>query len=229
MTATKPLSERSEEALRSAELLAACWEAGQLLEVGVRRLLEREVEVPLRPVAEKLRPLLVMQLHQRAREGAGLPPRRLERELADWTEARLRSLFGGMAAGTRELLAEGVEELERDYEARVEQMLTDLDQGHALPAELIRERLRAVPRREPSAPRLGFEPPRRLPRPPYLPGAPGRWLVRRAAEARLAAMVRTIAARLRSELGQGAAEAASAYRRDLRAAIEATLAEGRRR
>jgi hypothetical protein len=230
MAATRPLSDRSGEALRRAELLAACSEAEELLEVGLQRLLEQEVEAPLRPLPGKVAPLLAKELRWRAREGAGLPPRRLARELQGWTEQRLRTLFEAMAAGTEEIVAEGVLDLEHGHAARLERLLADLDPDGTLPADVLRRCLRGVPLRAPSPIGLDLGDTERLSRRLFsdlaiaTPGTLGRRLVGRAADARLQAMVADGAARLRQELGRQAAEAVLGYGGEMRAALEEVLA-----
>jgi GTP-binding protein EngB required for normal cell division len=230
----RELEERVERfELGCADLLTARSEAADLLELGLRRLLEEVVDEPLGQLPERLEPTLARGLRNHAQVVSTLTPRQLAIRLDDWTQSAIRQAFGAEQSRLGGILATRVAELQSDHARRIEALLEELDAiaGEAFGTEVGLGRLREVGMRR--APRLSFK----LEDPEHMletllgglrrlaPGPLGCRLVLRDAERRLAEMVDRHAGRLRSALTEQAREAVSEYRRDLRSAVEEAVGE----
>jgi ribosome biogenesis GTPase A len=221
--------------LSCADLLTARSQATDLLEVGLRRLLEEVVNEPLRQMASEVEPTLRLGLRNHAHVASRLSPRRLAARLDQWTQSAIRQTFGEAQKRTGSELAARIADLQSDHAARIEALLEELDRvaDEIFGTEVALGRLRQVGMRR--GPQLTFK----LEDPQdmletllsglrrFAPGALGRLLVRRSAEAHLAQMVDRHAGRLRSALEERAREAVSEYQRDLADTVKESVSEVR--
>ncbi len=203
----------------SAEISAAEAQAAEETGAELDELIATEIDAALGPLAGKLAPLLERQLRWRAREDVTLrSPRRLADDLESWTEERLEALFAATAAGTAEILDEGVLAIERAHRERLEDGLARLGRE----ADPLILAVRDVPPHpldalEPT--RFGSATPGRFLRRVTLPGPLGRRLVRRSATVRLRSALRRRAVRLRAQLASQVRDAVAGYRRELGARL----------
>lgn len=221
--------------LSCADLIKARAQATDLLDVGLRRLLEEVVNEPLRRLREETETTLIEGLRNHAHVASTLPPRRLATRLEEWTQSAVRHAFGVAQQRVSGELVDRVVELQSEHAVRIEALLGELDglAGEAFGTEVALGRLRQVGVR--GGPRLTFklEDPQDmlevlfngLSR--FAPGDLGRLLVRRSAEEHLRQMVDRHAGRLRGALTEQAEEAVSAYQRELAAAVEELVGEVR--
>jgi ribosome biogenesis GTPase A len=234
-----PLAELEERValfeLSCADLMKARRQATDLLDVGLRRLLEEVVNEPLRELREEAGASLMEGLVNHARVTSTLPPRRFATRLEEWTQSAVRHAFGEAQRRISGALVGRVVELQSEHAARIEALLGELDSlaGEAFGTEVALGHLRQVGVR--GGPRLTFklEDPQDmlevllsgLSR--FAPGGLGRLLVRRSAEEHLNHMVDRHCGRLRCALTEQAEEAVTAYQRELAQAVEQLVGEVR--
>jgi ribosome biogenesis GTPase A len=215
---------------RIEDLRAATVEAGDLLDRGMERVLERSVNEPLKLYARRKEARLRAELSEHADELRVGSPRELSAELEAWVEATIRAEFGRLVPLFETAIGGELAELERHYATRIERILEQVQQtaedvfGARASAVLPDTGLRA-----PSAfsfklkdPEHGLDMIVGFGR-TITPGALGRRLVMREAEQRLIDMSDRHAGRLRSELAGRVSDAVSEYRRDLTAAVDEAI------
>jgi ribosome biogenesis GTPase A len=221
--------------LSCADLAKARSEATDLLDVGLRRLLEEVVEEPVRMLREEVGTELMEGLRNHARQTSTLSPRRFAERLEQWTQSAVRHSFGEAQKRISGELVGRVVELQSDHAARIEALLAKLDEaaGEAFGTEVSLGRLRQVGVR--GGPRLTFK----LEDPEdmlevllnglsrFAPAGLGRLLVRRSAEEHLRHMADRHCGRLRGALTKQAEEAITEYQRGLAATVEEIVGEVR--
>ena len=211
---------------RIAELQAAGEDAGDLLEQGTHRALERLVNQPLQDHARHEEPRLRAAVDEYIAQLGPIAPRQLSEELASWIDASVRASFSELAARYEVAIAEELSQLERRYAARVSEIL---EQVQGVAQDVFGERAADV------LPQTGLQEPSRFTFKLHdvenaldmivgfgrtmAPGALGRRMVVRDAEQRLIDMTDRHAGRLRSELAQRVLDAAYTYRRELAGAV----------
>jgi small GTP-binding protein len=212
---------------RIGELREASAEAGDLLDRGIARALEENVNEPLKSHAHSEESRLRAALRDHVAELHGRSPRELSAELEAWIETTVRGDFERLVPRIEAMIADQVTELENRYADRVQRIL---EQVQEVTEDVFGARASNV------LPQIGLRSPSRFSFKlqdvehaldiivgfgrTIAPGALGRRLVVRDAEQRLLDMTDRHAGRLRSELAGRIAEVARAYRRELAAAVE---------
>jgi ribosome biogenesis GTPase A len=221
--------------LSCADLAKARSEATDLLDVGLRRLLNEVVEEPVRVLREEVGTELMEGLRNHARQTSTLSPRRFAERLEQWTQSAVRHSFDEAQKRIAGELVGRVAELQSNHAARIEALLAKLDEaaGEAFGTEVSLGRLRQVGVR--GGPRLTFK----LEDPEdmlevllnglsrFAPAGLGRLLVRRSAEEHLRHMADRHCGRLRGALTEQAEEAITEYRRGLAVTVEEIVGEVR--
>jgi ribosome biogenesis GTPase A len=215
---------------RIAELQAATVEAGDLLDRGIERTLERSVNEPLKLYARREEDRLRAELRRHVDEVKVGSPRELSAELETWVDATIRAEFERLVPEFEAAIAGELTELERHYATRIERILEQVQQtaedvfgtraSDVLPDAGLRARSTfSFKLKDPEHGLdmiVGFG--RTI-----TPGALGRRLVLREAEQRLIDMSDRHAGRLRSELAGRVSDAVREYRRDLSAAVDEAI------
>jgi small GTP-binding protein len=229
-----PLDELASRALtfeeRIAQLQTAGPEAGDLLDRGIARALEQNVNEPLTEHARREETRLLAALREHVGQHRNVSPRDLSTELEHWIDTTVRAEFELLVPRFETTIADQLTELERCYAARVQRVL---EQVQEIAEDVFGARATEV------LPEAGLETPSRfsfkLKDPEHaldmivgfgrtiVPGVLGRRLVVRDAEQRLFAMTDRHAGRLRSELVDRVSDAGRTYRRQLAAAIEEAI------
>jgi small GTP-binding protein len=230
-----PLEELSTRAARFerriGELRAASAEAGDLLEQGVRRLIEKRINDALTNYARRESPRLRTGLHEYLESLDRRSPREISAEVERWIDSTVRGEFEQLVPQLEAEVAEELAELERRYAGRVERIL---EQVQDAADEVFGARASGV------FPETGLRSPSRFTFKlrdvehalemivgfgrSIAPGPLGRRLVARDAEQRLIAMTDRHAGRLRSELVERVSEAVRAYKRELASSVEEAIA-----
>jgi GTPase SAR1 family protein len=215
---------------RIAELTAASAEAGDLLDRGIGRAVEQQVNEPLREHARTREAELRAALREHVQQLPALTPRDLSAELEAWIDATVHAEFEQLVPRFEAAIADELTELERRYAARVQLIL---EQVQDVAQDVFGARAADV------LPQTGLSTPSRfsfkLKDPEHAldmivgfgrtitPGALGRRLVIRDAEQRLVDMTDRHAGRLRSELADRAGAAGRQYRRELAGAVDGPI------
>ncbi len=215
---------------RIAELRSASAEAGDLLDRGITRALEQDVNEPLKMHARQERDRLRTALQAHVEELGRRPPRELSIELERWIDATVRAEFEQLVPQFESAIAEQLTELEQRYAGRVRRILEQVQQ---VAEDVFGARASEV------LPEAGLRTPSRFSFKlkdvehaldiivgfgrTITPGALGRRLVLRDAEQRLIEMTDRHAGRLRSELDGRVSAAARDYRRELAAAVDEAI------
>jgi len=215
---------------RIADLKAATVEAGDLLDRGIGRALERSVNEPLKLYARREEDRLREELRKHADEVAPRSPRELSAELEAWVDATVRAEFARLVPRFEAEIAGELTELERHYATRIERILEQVQQSaedvfgarasDVLPDTGLRApsgfsfKLKDAEHALDMIVGFGRT---------ITPGALGRRLVMREAEQRLVDMADRHAGRLRSELAGRVSAAVREYRGDLAAAVDEAI------
>ncbi len=215
---------------RIVELRSASAEAGDLLDRGITRTVEQNVNEPLKVHARQERERLHSRLSAHADQLGRRPPRELSVELERWIDATVRADFEQLVPRFESAIAEQLTELERRYAARVQRIL---EQVQEVAEDVFGARASEV------LPEAGLRAPSQFSFKlkdvehaldiivgfgrTITPGALGRRLVLRDAEQRLIEMTDRHAGRLRSELAGRVSAAAREYRRELAAAVDEAI------
>lgn len=226
-----PLDELRRRALlfraRVDELGEARSQADDLLQAGVRRLLDQRVNEPLIAFAREHADELSSDLSGRAAALGRLPARELGPALDVWIDEAIREHFGELVQRLEASLAEEVRELQRGFARRIEAILVEVQDaadeafgsraGGLLPEVDLSEpsaftfKLADVAQMLDNVVAFG----RRT-----MPGELGRRMVTRDAQERLSAMADRHAGRLRSALVERVRDAVRGYQRQLSDSVE---------
>lgn len=215
---------------RIGELRAATAEAGDLLDRGIARMLDRDVNEPLQNHVHREEPRLRAALRDHIAQLPGLSPRELSADLETWIDATVRADFERLVPRLEATIADQLTELQRGYGVRVQRILEQVQDTAAdvfglRAADLLPETgLRAVSRfsfklkdvEHALDVIVGFG--RTI-----APGSFGRRIVAREAEQRLLDMTDRHAGRLRSELAERVRETGREYQRELAAAVDEAI------
>jgi len=215
---------------RIADLEVATVEAGDLLDRGIERALEKSVNEPLRLYARREEARLREELRNHADESRTRSPRELSSELEGWIEATIRAEFERLVPQFEAAIGGELTERERNYAARIERILEQVQQtAEDVFGARASDVLPDTGLREPSAfsfklkdPEHGLDMLVGFGR-TVTPGALGRRLVMREAEQRLIDMADRHAGRLRSELAGRVVHAVREYRRELSAGVDEAI------
>jgi len=216
---------------RVEELGVARSQADDLLQAGVRRLLDERVNAPLMTFASDHSDELSAALAQRAAALGRLPARELDPALDAWIDDAIRDRFGELVPRLEGSIATEVRELQRSFAARIEAILAEVqdaaDEAFGSRASGL---LPDVDLSEPSA--FSFKLAdvahmldnvvafgRRT-----MPGELGRRMVTRDAQDRLMHMADRHAGRLRSALVERVRDALRGYQRELSDSVEEAIA-----
>jgi GTP-binding protein EngB required for normal cell division len=212
---------------RAAELGRAHDEARDLLERGVRRLLDERVNEPLTGYAKDHEDRLVRAIDELAATSEERNPRRLAAKLRGASDQHVREEFTDLAGRLEGTLAEELGALQRRYAQRVAEIIDDVVGAAAElfgpgaswqgPQIDLHEASRFTFKLQ--DPESGLEQIVSAGR-TVAPGSLGRAVVIREARSRLIAMTDRHAGRLRSELVEHARRAVRAYERELSAFVE---------
>lgn len=215
---------------RIADLKAASTEAGDLLESGVQRSLERLVNEPLQRHASREEGRLRTALRKHLDELGRTSPGELSDDLESWTNQTIRVDFELLVPQFEASIAAQLTELEQRYAERIACILEQVgeaarDVSGTRASEVLPDTGLRVPSRFSFKLRdaehaldmiVGFG--RTI-----APGPLGRRLVIHEAERRLIEMTDRHAGRLRSELAGRVTEAVRDYRRELAAAVDEVI------
>jgi ribosome biogenesis GTPase A len=215
---------------RIVDLTAATVEAGDLLDRGIERALERSVNEPLKLYARREEVRLREELRKRADELGSRSPRELSSALEAWIDVTIRAEFERLVPMFETAIGGELSDLERNYATRIERILEQVQQtAEDVFGTRASDVLPDTGLRAPSAfsfklrdPEHGLDMIVGFGR-AITPGALGRRLVMREAEQRLVDMADRHAGRLRSELVGRVADAVREYRRDLSAAVDEAI------
>jgi len=215
---------------RIVDLGIATVEAGDLLDRGIERALERSVNEPLQLYARREEPRLRAELRRRAKEAGGASPRQLSTELEAWIDATIRAQFERLVPQFETAIGRELTELETHFASRIQRILEQVQQtAEDVFGMRASEILPDTGLRAPSAFSfklkdaehaldmiVGFGR-------TVTPGRLGRRLVIREAEQRLIDMSDRHAGRLRSELAGRIWGAVREYRRELSGAVDEAI------
>jgi small GTP-binding protein len=212
---------------RADALQDARAQACDLLNTGVRRALEEQVNEPLIQFARDHDAELRADLHEQAQYLGRLPASELAATLDVWIDETIRERFGELVPRLEAVVGEHVRELQRMFAQRIEAILAELEQaagdafgagaGVGLPESELSEpaaftfKLSDVAHMLDTA--VAFA--RRT-----MPGGLGRRLVVKDAKARLLNMADRHAGRLRSALVDRARDAVRDYERELSETVD---------
>ena len=229
-----PLEQLGERAAifeqRIADLRAATIEAGDLLDRGIERALERSVNEPLKLYAGREEGRLREELRESVDQLKAGSPRELSAALEAWIDATIRAEFERLVPQFETAIGGELTQLERHYATRIERILEQVQQtAEDVFGARASDVLPDTGLRAPSAfsfklkdPEHGLDMIVGFGR-TITPGALGRRLVIREAEQRLIDMSDRHAGRLRSELAGRVSEAVREYRRELSAAVDEAI------
>jgi hypothetical protein len=211
---------------RIADLEVATVEAGDVLDRGIGRALEKSVNEPLRLYAGREEARLRGELRKRADELRTRSPRELSSDLEEWIDATIRAEFERLVPRFENAIGGELTALERNYATLIERILEQVQQtAEDVFGTRASDVLPDTGLRAPSAfsfklkdPEHGLDMIVGFGR-TVTPGALGRRLVIREADTRLIDMADRHAGRLRSELAGRVAHAVREYRRELSAAV----------
>jgi small GTP-binding protein len=215
---------------RIADLEVATVEAGDLLDRGIERALEKSVNEPLKLYARREEARLREELRKRADELRTRSQRELSSELEGWIDATIRAEFERLVPQFETAIGGELTERERNYAARIERILEQVQQtAEDVFGARASDVLPDTGLRRPSAfsfklkdPEHGLDMLVGFGR-TVTPGALGRRLVMREAEQRLIDMADRHAGRLRSELAGRVVDAVREYRRELSAGVDEAI------
>ncbi len=230
-----PLDELRGRALlfrtRVDELGVARSQADDLLQVGVKRLLDQRVNEPLMAFAREHADELSAALADRAGALGRLPARELGPALDRWIDHAIRERFGELVLRLEGSVAEEVRELQRSFAQRIEAILAEIQDaadeafgsraGGMLPEVDLSEpsaftfKLADVAHMLDNVVAFG----RRT-----MPGDLGRRMVTRDAQERLLQMADRHAGRLRSALVERVRDAVRDYQRQLSETVAGAIA-----
>ncbi len=230
-----PLDELRRRALlfgtRVDDLGEARSQADDLLQAGVRRLLDQRVNAPLMSFARDRADELSAALSAQAAALGRLPARELGPALDAWIDEAIRERFGELVPRLEASIAADVRELQRGFAARIETILAEVQDaadeafgsraGGLLPEVDLSEpsaftfKLADVAHMLDNVVAFG----RRT-----MPGELGRRMVTRDAQERLLHMADRHAGRLRSALVERVRDAVRDYQRRLSDSVEDAIA-----